>query len=112
MLVTETIYIKHIYNTSNLQKYHKKEKIMELTRVDYVVLKFLKKKKCTSYFMSATLQEIMQITNNSRPTTYRRMMNLRKHGYVEKGCKSINADTFYLLEKGLKIVESGGMEND
>lgn len=85
---------------------------MELTRVDYVILKFLKKKNCTNHFMSATLQEIMQITNNSRPTTYRRMMNLRKHGYVEKGCKSINADTFYLLEKGLKIVESGGMEND
>ena len=85
---------------------------MELTRVDYVILKFLKKKNCTSHFMSATLQEIMQITNNSRPTTYRRMMNLRKYGYVEKGCKSINADTFYLLEKGLKIVESGGMNND
>lgn len=85
---------------------------MELTRVDYVILKFLKKKNCMSHFMSATLQEIMQITNNSRPTTYRRMMNLRKYGYVEKGCKAVNADTFYLLEKGIKIVEIGGMEND
>ena len=47
---------------------------MELTRVDYVILKFLKKKNCTSHFMSATLQEIMQITGNSRPTTYRKMM--------------------------------------
>lgn len=85
---------------------------MELTRVDYVVLKFLKKKSCTNHFRSATLQEIMQITNNTRPTTYRRMMNLRRHGYVEKGCKAINADTFYLLDKGIKIVETGGMDND
>ena len=85
---------------------------MELTRADYAVLKFLKKRKCTTHFRSATLQEIMSITSNSRPTTYRRMMNLRKYGYVQKGCKSINADTFYLLEKGIKIVESGGMEND
>lgn len=85
---------------------------MELTRVDYVILKFLKKKNCTNYFESATLQEIMQITCNSRPTTYRRMMNLRKHGYVKKGCRSINADTFYLLEKGIKLVENGGMDND
>ena len=54
----------------------------------------------------------MDIAGNSRPTTYRRMMNLRKYGYVEKGCKDINADTFYLLEKGLKIVESGGIDND
>lgn len=85
---------------------------MELTRVDYVVLKFLKKKNCISHFESATLQEIMSITSNSRPTAYRRMMNLRKNGYVQKGCKAINADTFYLLEKGIKIVESGGNEND
>ena len=85
---------------------------MELTRVDYVVLKFLKKKNCISHFESATLQEIMSITSNSRPTAYRRMMNLRKYGYVEKGCRAINADTFYLLEKGMKIVENGGIEND
>ena len=85
---------------------------MNLTRADYVILKFLKKKNCTNHFMSATLQEIMQIKSNSRPTTYSKMMNLRKYGYVEKGCKSVNADTFYLLEKGIKIVENGGMDND
>ena len=51
------------------------------------------------------MQEIMQITSNSRPTTYRKMMNLRKYGYVEKVCKSVNADTFYLLKKGIEIVE-------
>ena len=86
--------------------------MMELTRADYAVLKFLKKRNCVTHFRSATLQEIMSITSNSRPTTYRRMMNLRKYGYVEKGCKEINADTFYLLEKGIKIVEIGGMGND
>lgn len=85
---------------------------MELSRVDYTILKFLKKKNCTKHFMGATLQEIMQITKNTRPTTYRKMMNLQKCGYVEKGCKAINADTFYLLEKGIKIVEIGGMGND
>ena len=85
---------------------------MELTRTDYAILKFLKKKNCISHFMSATLQEIMQVSGNSRPTTYRRMMNLRKYGYVEKGCRAINADTFYLCKKGIEIVESGGMDND
>lgn len=85
---------------------------MELTRVDYVILKFLKKQNCISRFESATLQEIMSVTLNSRPTTYRRMMMLNKYGYVGKGCKAINADTFYLLDKGIKLVESGGMDND
>lgn len=85
---------------------------MELTRVDYIILSFLKKRNCISHFKSATLKEIMHIAGNSRPTTYRRMMNLCKYGYVKKGCKDINADTFYLLDKGIKIVESGGKNND
>jgi len=79
---------------------------MELTRSDCVILDFLKKNDYTNQFRSATLQEIMQITKNSRPTTYRKMMNLFNSKYVGKGCKAINADTFYLLEKGNKIVEN------
>ncbi len=79
---------------------------MELTRSDCVILDFLKKNDYTNQFRSATLQEIMQITKNSRPTIYRKMMNLFNSKYVGKGCKAINADTFYLLEKGNKIVES------
>ena len=78
---------------------------MELTRSDCDILSFLKKNDYTNQIRSATLQEIMQITSNSRPTTYRKMMNLRKYGYVEKVCKSVNADTFYLLKKGIEIVE-------
>ncbi|RKI37056.1 hypothetical protein D7V86_24045 [bacterium D16-51] len=78
---------------------------MELTRSDCDILSFLKKNDYTNQLRSATLQEIMKITNNSRPTTYRKMMNLKKYGYVEKGCKSVNADTFYLCGKGNKIVE-------
>lgn len=78
---------------------------MELTRSDYIILNFLKSNNYTSKLESATLQEIMQITGNSRPTTYRKMMNLCNQKYVGKGCKAVNADTFYLLEKGVKIVE-------
>lgn len=85
---------------------------MELNRLDYVIMKLLKKKNCISYFESMTLQEIMSVTNTSRPTTYRKMLNLCKYGYVGKGCKSTNADTFYLQTKGIHIVESGGNIDD
>ena len=50
-----------------------------------------------------TLQEIMDVTQTTRPTTYRKMMNMKEMGYVEKGCKSIQADTFYLLDKGINL---------
>ena len=85
---------------------------MELNRLDYVIMKLLKKKNCISFFESMTLQEIMSVTNTSRPTTYRKMMKLCELGYVEKGCKSTNAHTFYLLSKGEQIVENGGIVND
>ena len=78
---------------------------MELTRSDCDILSFLKKNDYTNQLRSATLQEIMKITKNSRPTTYRKMMNLFEQKFIGKGCKSVNADTFYLLEKGNKIVE-------
>lgn len=48
---------------------------MELGRVDYVIFKFLKKNNYISYFRGAILQKIMQVAKNTRPTTYRRMMN-------------------------------------
>lgn len=67
---------------------------MELTRSDCNILSFLKKNSYTNQLRSATLQEIMQITKNSRPTTYNKMMNLYEQKYVGKGCKSVNADTF------------------
>lgn len=85
---------------------------MDLNRLDYVIMKLLKKKECVSHFESMTLQEIMEVTRTSRPTTYRKMMNLCKLGYVEKGCKSTQADTFYLLNKGINLVSNGGNEND
>lgn len=78
---------------------------MELTRSDCAILSFLKKNDYTNQLRSATLQEIMQITKNSRPTTYRKMMNLFNSKYVGKGCKAVNADTFYVLEKGIRVVE-------
>lgn len=78
---------------------------VELTRSDCAILEFLKKNDYTNQLRSATLQEIMQITKNARPTTYRKMMNLFDAKYVGKGCKVVNADTFYLLEKGNRIVE-------
>lgn len=86
---------------------------MDLNRLDYCIMKLLKKNNCTSFFESMTLQEIMETTHTSRPTTYRKMMNLKNLGYVEKGCKSTQADTFYLLPKGINIVEKkGDVEND
>lgn len=78
---------------------------MELDRFDYIILKLLKKKNCNSFFQSMTLQEIMAITQTNRTSTYRKMVKLIEGGYVAKGCKSWNADTFYLTEMSLRLTK-------
>lgn len=78
---------------------------MELDRFDYIILKLLKKKNCNSFFQSMTLQEVIAFTQTNRTSTYRKMMKLIKDGYVAKGCKSWNADTFYLTEMGSRLTK-------
>lgn len=85
---------------------------MELNRLDYVYMKLLKKKNCTSFFESMTLREIIDITKSSRVTAYRKLSKLCEFGLVGKGCKSAQADTYYLLPEGVAIVENGVVKND
>ena len=81
---------------------------MELDRFDYVILKLLNKQHCISCFESMTIQEIISVTGTNRVTTYRKIRNLIKNEYVIKGCKSWNADTYYLSEKSINLLKNGG----
>lgn len=78
---------------------------MELNRLDYAILKILYSGQCRSFFKSMTLKEIMEHTGAARPTLARKMDKLKEWGYVEKGCMSTNANTFFLTEKGIKLIE-------
>lgn len=82
---------------------------MELARTDYRFLNILYEKDRKTFFHSMTLGELMEITGNARTSAYRKMMNMKKLGYVESGCKAVNAKTFYITEKGIEIIKNGGM---
>lgn len=84
---------------------------MELNRLDYFYLKTLQNKKCTGFFQSITVQELRELLNGDRSSTYRRLMKLYHLGYLDKGCKSGNADTFFITDAGLEILKIGGFEN-
>ena len=84
---------------------------MELNRLDYFYLKTLQNKKCTGFFKSITVQELRELLNGDRSSTYRRLMKLYYLGYLDKGCKSGNADTFFITDAGLEILKIGGFEN-
>lgn len=78
---------------------------MDMDRMDYALMKFLKSNSCVGFFNGMTAQEIMDKLGSRRSTTYRKLIRLIGQGYVEKGCKDINADTYCITDKGIKLVE-------
>lgn len=83
---------------------------MDMDRMDYALMKFLKSNSCVGFFNGMTVQEIMDKLGSRRSTTYRKLIRLIGQGYVEKGCKDINADTYCITDKGVKLVEQSEKE--
>lgn len=83
---------------------------MDMDRMDYALMKFLKSNSCVGFFNGMTAQEIMDKLGSRRSTTYRKLIRLIGQGYVEKGCKDINADTYCITDKGVKLVEQSEKE--
>lgn len=82
----------------------------ELNRLEFVILDTLFDAGCKDHFHSMTITELMEINENgigTRMTIYRKMQKLVNAGYIGKGCMDNHADTFYLLEKSLKLFEGG-----
>lgn len=86
------------------------EEIFELNRLEFMILKSLYDGGCTEHYHSMTITDLMndnEGTLGTRMTIYRKMQKLVKAGYIKKGCLDNHADTFYLLGKGIRLVEGG-----
>ena len=80
----------------------------QLNRMEFILLDTLYANECKDRFHSMTLSEISEDNDDSlgvRATLYRKMKKLVKIGYVKKGCLDNHADTFYLGEGGIRVVE-------
>lgn len=82
----------------------------ELNRLEFMILNSLYIANCTTPYHSMTITDLM-IDNEgalgARMTIYRKLQKLTQAGYTGKGCLDNHADTFYLLEKGIKTVKGG-----
>lgn len=84
--------------------------IIELNRTEFMILNSLYNASCTNPYHSMTITDLINDNEGvlgARMTVYRKMQKLTKAGYIKKGCLDNHADTFYLLEKGIKTVEGG-----
>ena len=46
---------------------------MELSRIDFALMKVLQSRNCTAYFSGMTMQELISIVEISRSAAYRRL---------------------------------------
>lgn len=84
--------------------------IFELNRMEFMILNSLYNGGCIDHYHSMTITDLINDNEGvlgARMTVYRKMQKLMKSGYIKKGCLDNHADTFYLLEKGIRTVEGG-----
>lgn len=87
----------------------------EINRLEYLILDTLYQVKCKDYFHSMTITELLEENEGAlgaRMTVYKKLQKLVKLLYIEKGILDNHADTYYLTEKGIKLIEKEGKENE
>ena len=85
----------------------------ELNRLEFNILKCLYDGGCTDQYSSKTITELLNENEELlrvRMTVYRKLSKLEKAGYIKKGIIDNHANTFYLMNKAIKIIE--GKESD
>lgn len=83
---------------------------IELNRLEFLILETLYSFGSKDCFHGMTISEIMEENDGAlgaRMTVYKKMKKLVTKGYIQKGCIDNHADTFYLLDKTIKIFEGG-----
>ena len=85
----------------------------ELNRLEFSILKCLYDSGCMDPYHSMTITELLEKYEEleKRMTIYKKLRKLTEEKYVKKGITDNHADTFYLLEKALKIIEGKEPDN-
>lgn len=81
---------------------------MNINRLDLTILTILAKEDCRGKLTGMTINEINSFNGENlacRMQVVRRINHLLELGYVEKGIQDNKADTFFILEDGLKAIE-------
>lgn len=84
-----------------------------VNRLEFSILKCLYDSGCIDPYHSMTITELLEKYEEleKRMTIYKKLRKLTEERYVKKGITDNHADTFYLLEKALKIIEGREANN-
>lgn len=85
------------------------DEMLQLNRLEYMILETLYIGECRDHCHGMTITEILDDNDGSlgkRMTVWKKLQKLVSNGYLAKGILDNHADTYYLLEKSIKIIES------
>lgn len=84
--------------------------VLKLNRLEYMILETLYVGQCKDKFHGMTITEILDDNEGAlgkRMTVWKKMRKMLDVGYLAKGILDNHADTYYLTEKSIKIIEGG-----
>jgi len=85
------------------------DETLELNRLEYMILETLYDGGCRDRFHGMTITEILDDndgTLGARMTVWKKIKKLMNAKYLDKGVLDNHADTYYLLEKSIKMIGS------
>lgn len=86
------------------------DETLELNRLEYMILESLYVGGCKDRYHGMTVMEILDDNNGAlgkRMTVWKKMKKMVSAGYIKKGILDNHADTYYLTEKSIKIINGG-----
>lgn len=82
----------------------------ELNRLEFMILETLYNGGCKDRFHGMTITEILDDNEGAlgaRMTVWKKIKRLVDAKYVDKGILDNHADTYYVLDKTIKMFEGG-----
>lgn len=84
------------------------DEMLKLNRLEYMILESLYEGGCKDVFHGMTIAEILDDNDGAlgkRMTVWKKMKKMVDADYIAKGVLDNHADTYYLTEKSIKIIE-------
>lgn len=83
---------------------------LSINKNDYKILNIFRSEKAYTVLTGITIKEIIEKSNLSMSKVRSTKRKFLKLGYIAKGAKDTNAETFYMTEKGKKeLIDAVGI---
>lgn len=77
-----------------------------ISRIDLIILKDLKESEKISYIKSQSIYDFKILEATNYNAVYKRIVNLEKLGYIERGLKNGKKNTYFITNLGIERLKN------